>query len=294
MSTATEAALVFDCAGEALVGIVSQPETASDIGIVIIVGGPQYRIGSHRQFVLIARALAEAGYPVLRFDYRSMGDGTGGRREFVDVQDDIAAAVGALQQQCPSVRKVVLWGLCDGASAALLYVQATGDRRIAGLCLLNPWVRSAASLARTQIKHYYLQRLMQPEFWTKLVRGGVAVAALRDLIGNVRASRTRPVRTATAATASFQDRMAMGWKDFEGPILLLLSELDYTAKEFLECIQMQPAWSGTLQQTNLTRQDLSEADHTFSNTRDRAAVVRTMLEWLPLMDTSARAPSHAT
>ena len=47
-----------------------------------MVGGPQYRVGSHRQFTLMARAFAAAGYPVLRFDYRGIGDSEGESRGF--------------------------------------------------------------------------------------------------------------------------------------------------------------------------------------------------------------------
>lgn len=281
MMPCAEEALAFDCAGETLVGILSRPQTTSDIGIVIIVGGPQYRIGSHRQFVLLARTFAAAGYPVLRFDYRSMGDGTGERRDFLSVQDDVTAAIGALQRQCPGVSRIVLWGLCDGASAALLYVQATGDKRIAGLCLVNPWVRSVASLARTQVRHYYVQRLMQRSFWTKLLSGQVAGEALRSLLGNLRAARAKPASGDAAATASFQDRMALGWKHFDGGILLILSEHDYTAKEFLEYVQMQQAWVGALGREGLVRCDVPGADHTFSNTNDRATVAQATLDWMP-------------
>ena len=42
--------------------------------VVIVVGGPKYGVGSHRQFVTTARYVAAAGYPVLRFDYPSKGD----------------------------------------------------------------------------------------------------------------------------------------------------------------------------------------------------------------------------
>ena len=37
-------------------------------------------------------------------------------------------------------------------------MQATRDPRVAGLALLNPWVRSDAGLARARVKHYYRQR----------------------------------------------------------------------------------------------------------------------------------------
>jgi exosortase A-associated hydrolase 1 len=132
----TEQALVFSAAGEQLLGIVAIPDMPGDCGVLIVVGGPQYRVGSHRQFLLLSRRLATEGYPSMRFDYRGMGDSGGTRRDFYDVADDIAAAIEALQQTCSSVRRIVLWGLYDAASAALLYVQVTGDSRIAGLALL--------------------------------------------------------------------------------------------------------------------------------------------------------------
>ena len=69
----TEETTVFACAGDTLMGILAKPETPADTGVIVIVGGPQYRVGSHRQFVLLSRALAAAGYAVLRFDYRGMG-----------------------------------------------------------------------------------------------------------------------------------------------------------------------------------------------------------------------------
>ena len=172
----SEQAIDFCCAHDTLVGVLGVPESAASLGVVVVVGGPQYRAGSHRQFVLLCRALAAAGIATLRFDYRGMGDSSGEHRDFSNASADIAAAIDALQRQLPSVTRVCLWGLCDGASAALLYCQDTGDRRVSGLCLLNPWVRSDASLARAQVKHYYGQRLRlrQKEFWVKLLSGQVA------------------------------------------------------------------------------------------------------------------------
>ena len=50
---------------------------------------------------------------------------------------------------------------------------AAADSRVAGIVAANPWARSAATLAATQLKHYYVARLLQPEFWRKLLRGGL-------------------------------------------------------------------------------------------------------------------------
>ena len=51
---------VFWCGENRLVGVATIPEKGSDVGVLVLVGGPQYRIGSHRQFALLARALAQA------------------------------------------------------------------------------------------------------------------------------------------------------------------------------------------------------------------------------------------
>ncbi|MDR2788038.1 MAG: hydrolase 1, exosortase A system-associated, partial [Candidatus Accumulibacter sp.] len=211
----TETPLTFGVAGETLLGIAALPEAPCDCGVLVVVGGPQYRVGSHRQFLLLSRRLAEEGYPVFRFDYRGMGDSGGAMRSFEEVSEDIGAAVDAFLQQCPPLRRVILWGLCDAASAILMYLHTTGDTRVTGVALLNPWIRSDESLARTRIKHYYGQRLMRREFWSKLLTGKLNVAAsLRGLLGNVDRARRRPDGRDRAP--SFRDRMAEGLRRLRG------------------------------------------------------------------------------
>ena len=264
-------AVVFPCAGESLVGVVSKPEMPGEAGLLVIVGGPQYRAGSHRQFVALARRAAAAGVTALRFDYRGMGDSSGAPVGFEGADDDVRAAIDALMRHSPSVRRIHLWGLCDGASAALMYLQRTGDPRVAGVCILNPWVRSAATLARTQVKHYYGQRLLQREFWSKLLRGGINITgALGELAGKLRTSVGG--RAAPAADMSFQTRMANGLREFSGTVLLVISGRDMTAKEFEEYAASDPDWSVLVDPTRLARYDVPDADHTFSSAVWRARV----------------------
>lgn len=286
----TEQAITFDCAQETLVGILAVPERASSTGVVVIVGGPQYRAGSHRQFTLLARALATKGHGVLRFDYRGMGDSQGALRDFLQVTEDIRAAIDTLQARLPQVRHIALWGLCDGASAALLYCQESADHRVGGLCLLNPWVRSEASLARAHVKHYYTRRLRQKEFWIKLFSGKVAAAALAGFWHNLRLTRSGASLQAPVRQLPFQQRMAQSWKKFGGSILLLLSGNDYTAKEFLEFARMDASWAGLLERPNVVRHDLADADHTFSNAQARAQVEELTLDWVSRLT----GPDHAS
>ena len=275
-----EHAVSFPVADAQALGIAALPDAPGDCGVLIAVGGPQYRVGSHRQFLLLSRRLAAEGYPVFRFDYRGMGDSEGAMRRFEEVSDDIAAAIDSFQKCCPGIRRVVLWGLCDAASAILMYLQATRDPRVDGVVLLNPWVRSETSLAQTHIKHYYGQRLLQREFWLKLLSGKMRLfRSLRELLSTARKARQSSGKAAGQAL-SFQDLMAAGLRQFEGDVLLILSGEDYTAREFVEYSSTHPTWSGLIDAGNVCRIDVPDADHTFSTLNLRAKVEAETLQWL--------------
>ena len=220
-----------------------------------MVGRPQYRVGSHRQFVLLARALAAAGIPAMRFDYRGMGDSSGAFAGFEQIDEDIAAAVDAFCARCPGLEEIVIWGLCDAASAALFF--AHREPRIRGLILVNPWVRTIGGNAKTYLKHYYIARLLDPSFWRKLFSGRFALgASLRSFGGLVRdASRKTggpssdaPARDRLAGDMRrpLPDRMAEGMARFDGPVLLIMSGNDFTAREFDEAAKASPRWRGLL------------------------------------------------
>lgn len=283
-----EHAVVFGGAGEQLVGVLAQPacgaEDSPDVGVLIVVGGPQYRVGCHRQFLLLSRRVAAAGYPVFRFDYRGMGDSSGAKRDFEAVSEDIGAAIDAFLSVCPTVKRVVLWGLCDGASASLIYIDASKDSRVFGLVLLNPWVRSEATLAQTHIKHYYGNRLMQKAFWLKLLTGKLRVVkSIRDLVSSLLLARGSSAKQG-GVSRSFQQRMADGLMAMSGNVLLILSGQDYTAMEFLDYASSHAEWSTLLAAKRVMRVDLADADHTFSSAVFRATVEDATIEWLDGLD----------
>lgn len=285
-----ERAISFDCAGEQLLGVVSLPGQAGNIGVLVIVGGPQYRAGSHRQFVLLARRLAAAGFPVLRFDVRGMGDSTGTFPSFEYMGADIVSAVAALKREVPAIRRVVLWGLCDAASAAMINAANSGD--IAGLVLLNPWVRNADTLARAEVKHYYYKRLLNPVFWRKLASGQVSVISSMCEFSSklIRQLARRHQRTESLAEAGdFRQRMMYGLEKFSGPVLLLLSGQDMVASEFIEFIAEHPRFRNIWKRAGLLRVDLPDADHTFSSSKHRSDVEAATLEWLKRMPHAEKA-----
>ena len=278
-----EDVLGFSCGGEALFGILSVPAQVAKRAVLIVVGGPQYRVGSHRQFTTLARGLAAQGIAALRFDYRGMGDSHGAMRDFEVVGEDLRAAVDNLFKAVPGVEEVAIWGLCDGASAAIFY--AADDARVTGLVLLNPWVRTSGGHAKATIKHYYRARLFDPELWKKILRGqfnvGAAAGSFLRIAGAAFGKGKGGASSGTAAApASLPERMQAGLARFRGKVLLIISGADLTAQEFLDTAAGSAQWQDVLAAPQVSRQTLVEADHTFSRRVWKDQVLHWTGDWL--------------
>ena len=284
---ALEKPLRIRCGDDVMAGLLHLPAGQDDPaapGVLFIVGGPQIRTGSHRQFTLLARQFAASGLPVMRFDCRGKGDSGGAFADFDRIEDDIQAAIDRFAGERPDMKTVILWGLCDGASAALLY--AYKDRRVGGIVFMNPWVRTEAGEARAYLKHYYLQRILGRDFWKKLLGGGLdPVASLRSVAGfagtalsGVRAGRSGPADAIEAL--ALPEKLASRFALYAGPALLILSGNDLTAQEFEDCIGASPRWPALLSAPGVVRRKLHDADHTFSRRSWRGQVADWTLTWI--------------
>jgi exosortase A-associated hydrolase 1 len=264
-----ERPVIFECEGDRLIGVAALPAQPSTLGVLIVVGGPQYRAGSHRQFVHLARSMAQEGYPTFRFDYRGMGDSEGAVRTFEQIEPDMHAAVRAFRASCPTVKRLVAFGLCDAASAILMAAGRIDG--LAGMILANPWVRRPETLNAAVVRHYYRERLLSAEFWRKLASGKLPLrAAASEFIG--RASRLITAGNRSSEDGGdFVDRMRSGW---QLPInrLLLLSGRDITAMEFEDVRREDERWSN--QAPWLSEERFPDADHTLSSVQasDRAVM----------------------
>lgn len=282
--------VTFTCRGETCVGVLStlgagapRERSRPRIGVVIVVGGPQYRAGSHRQFVSAARAYAGKGFPTLRFDVRGMGDSDGDARSFEDIGEDIVAAAAALRMEA-GVEHCVLWGLCDAATAAI--IAAPTDPSIAGVVALNPWARTTATQATARVRHHYASRLLSMSFWRRVFAGDVALRmALKDALRTVVVARSAGD---TPAGADFLGRLQAGWAAFGRPVLFILSTADQTAREFEAWVAAAATRRALMSGALCTVERVAGADHTFSLRawQDRADSVTTA--WLQELD---RAPS---
>jgi len=259
----TQRALRFSCGGSFLVGIIDVPERPLARGVLVIAGGPQYRVGGHRQFALLARMLAQRGIPVMRFDHRGMGDSEDEVRSFDAIDDDVHAAIGEFSRQMPKMEEVVIWGLCDAATAAALYAHT--DVRVHGLILLNPWVSAPDGSGRTGLRHYYLGRLGELGFWKKVATGhldfGAGAAALRQYMREAAADRSAPLPQRVVASLSC----------FDGQVLVILSGEDPTARAFADLMSKH--------EIKCRRVDIADADHTFASRVWRDEVAQISANW---------------
>lgn len=258
-------------------------EANGDTGVLLLVGGPQYRVGSHRQFVKLARQLASHNIPTLRLDSQGMGDASGGKTEFYQLDADIALALDQFFKQCPALKRVVLWGLCDAASASMLYLNKQ-DPRLAAAILLNPWVRQQQSHAQTMLKHYYWQRLFSAAFWRKLLGGGVHwSASIKALLGTVKTSRqhrhsgNKPQQQ-TPDAENYVQLMLQGGQRFNGKLLVITSGNDITAQEFLDLCQQDANWQQLLQTAEHLH--IAGANHTFASADWRGQVEQTCCNFI--------------
>jgi pimeloyl-ACP methyl ester carboxylesterase len=160
--------------GFSLAGTISRPQAGEDGGArralpaVILVGGsgPTDRdetVFSIPIFGQLGGALADAGFLVLRYDKRGIGQ-SGGRVEsatLADYADDLRAAVKFLGDRKDVDHKhMAVLGHSEGGAVAML--AAAHERKIAALVLISAIGVTGAELNMAQVAHA-LNRSNKPE-----------------------------------------------------------------------------------------------------------------------------------
>tara|TARA_R110001599_G_scaffold13969_3_gene61776 strand:- start:19976 stop:20857 length:882 start_codon:yes stop_codon:yes gene_type:complete len=266
-----------------LLGVIHQSTTASDLGVLTLVaGGPQYRGGCGRQLVALGRRLSREGVHVMRFDHRGLGDSEGEFQGFEALQDDIEAAIAEFRRQVPELERIILWGGCDAASAAL--INAHRFPAVVSVVAANPWVSSERTAARVQQKHY-LSRLRQGSFWRKLLK------LEYDIPAYLRGAATRlwnrigcrggaDLRQSTSSTQPhYIDRMLLGLQQFSGSVLFLMSGSSLISREFDELVAADREWSKACSGPGRERLEIPEADQTFSSLQSKNRMLDAASMW---------------
>lgn len=261
--------LTFPCADEMLSGTLDGGERR--VGVLLVTGGSQTRIGSHRMYERLAKTLSDNNYPCLRFDRRGVGDSSGDDPGYRDSGPDLAAAAAVLRAEAPGVERLVGIGLCDGATALALH---GADAGVGDVILVNPWLVEADSgeLAPAAIRSHYRQRLLSVAGWKKLLTGNVNI---RKLAGGVR-------KAGSATDTSLAEEAARGLQRFGHPATLILATGDGTAAAASAEVE-RPAFAGLVD----TRIGIETDSHTFARAGDQAALEAAVLAALAALEAEA-------
>lgn len=258
--------LTFTCLGDRLAATLDDAPSAT--GLLVVSGGNEVRSGAHRGMAKLAADIAQAGYPVFRFDRRGVGDSDGENGGFETSGDDIAAAIAAFRSACPMMQRIIGFGNCDAATSLLLHRPDGVD----ALVLSNIWAIEAVDdmPPPAAIKARYLERLKDPKTWLRLVSGAIDLRKLASGLAKL-------IRPAQASTLEL--RLANAMANGSCPAHILLSRGDMTAIAFAD------AWQGEAfakaRQSGLYRvTTLDSASHSFASDADYAVLKSTLLESL--------------
>ena len=219
--------LTFACEGNTLAATLDTAEAAT--GLLIVSGGNELRAGPWNSQAQLAERIAAAGFPVLRFDRRGVGDSEGPNGGYRKSGPDLGAALAAFKSHMPTLKRVVAFGNCDAASALML----AGGAGLDALVLANPWSfdeaddeaeSDATPMPPAALRAHYVRRLTDPRALWRLLTGKVKLGVLASSL--VAASRP----TSQTALAAEMDRGIAG---FQGPLVLLVAENDRTGQAFL-------------------------------------------------------------
>jgi exosortase A-associated hydrolase 1 len=257
--------LSFDCDGSALGA--SLDSAAGETGILLVTGGTQTRIGSHRMYERLAAKLAGAGWPCFRFDRRGVGDSEGEDPDFKESGLDLVAAAAAFRREQPQLRRVMGFGLCDGASTLALHGKAAG---LDGYILANPWFveAEAGEPAAAAIKSRYKDQLLSLQGWKRLLSGSISYRKVLKGIGKIVSSRP----------SNLAGEIAAALTKARVPAQLILASRDGTA------IAAQAEWSSAafkaLRRSNPAPIRIESDSHTFSRPGDEEKLLEAVTEAL--------------
>ncbi|HYW15460.1 MAG TPA: hydrolase 1, exosortase A system-associated, partial [Allosphingosinicella sp.] len=178
--------LSFDCEGAALGASLDSAD--GETGLLLVTGGTQTRIGSHRMYERLALSLAQAGWPCFRYDRRGVGDSEGDDPDFKESGPDLVSAAAAFRREQPRLKRLIGFGLCDGASTLALHGRAAG---LDGYILANPWFveAEAGEPAAAAIKSRYKDQLLSLDGWKRLLSGAISYRKVLKGLGKIVSSK---------------------------------------------------------------------------------------------------------
>ncbi len=163
-----------------LAGILTRPTVDPSSPVVLLGAGIIHKVGPSRASVDLARALASAGHPTLRFDLSGIGDSPRVDEPALDRTAvlDIRDAISLMGDRFEGDDDVALVGFCSGADNGL-YVAAE-DPRVTRLVLFDPTVHRTKGFD----KRRRTRRLTSARSWWNVISGRSLALELKDRIAD--------------------------------------------------------------------------------------------------------------
>lgn len=262
-----------------LVGIMTRAPAAvsnQNPTVLILNTGIVHRVGHHRMFVSLSRALAGIGFNVLRFDFAGVGDSeprTDGLSPLDSSLADLDEVLDWLEQE-RRISRVIMVGLCSGADHAILHCQS--DPRVVALVLMDPSIPTTTRF----YARYILQRATRLRSYISVAIGRSNLVRLwvSELIhGRRSASDTRPF---SLENLRFHHYLRQSYRNAIGNGVQILAVFtgDTLRQTYRE--QMLDAFPDIAFGDRLKLEFLQSTDHVFTSQTDRARLFEIVLNWI--------------
>jgi pimeloyl-ACP methyl ester carboxylesterase len=262
-----------------LVGIMTRAVTAPSTRnptVVILNTGIVHRVGHHRMFVTLSRAMAGRGFNVLRFDFSGIGDSQQ-RTDSLSPLDsslaDLDEVLNWLERE-RGISRVILVGLCSGADHAIL--QTHSDPRVAALVLMDPSIPTTARFYALYILQHVTR--LRSYISVALGRSGLLRLWTRELFYVFRSSAN--MRPASLEDLRFDNYLKQSYRNAidNGVHILAVFTGDMTRQTYRE--QILDAFPDIEFQNQLKLKFFPSTDHVFSSENDRAELFDIVLNWM--------------
>jgi pimeloyl-ACP methyl ester carboxylesterase len=252
-----ETAHVF---GDGLLGVIHHDtgHAVQDTAVILFNAGMVQRSGPHRGSVLLARALADKGFAVLRFDQSGLGDSPVATAASANRRHaELSAAIDLLAAQT-GARRFVIGGICSAADNA--FRLAAVEPRVHGLLLLD----GLAYRTPGYWWRYLLPRIFHPG---KVWRWWRARGTQTDM------ANFRDFPTREEAVAQMDDMVARDLR-----MLFVFTGGAY--RYFNHAGQLSGALGPAARAPQVSLAYWRDCDHTFYLQRDRMRLQDTVAAWL--------------